>query len=62
MNKSRIEKNPEFCQRARDNLGVLDSDVQIQMRDREGNLRTINEEEREMQRAKARDTIAVHCD
>ena len=29
----KIEKNPEFCQRAQDNLAALDSNVIIQMRD-----------------------------
>ena len=55
-------KNPEFCQRARDNLDALDSGVQIQMRDKNGELRAITEDERAIQRRKATDTIAIHCE
>ena len=58
----KIEKNPEFCQRAMDNLEVIDSSVQIQMRDDSGDLRDLTEEEREVQRKKAEDTIAIHCE
>lgn len=61
-NETLIEKNPEFCQRAKDNLEALNSDVQIQMRDRNGELRAITDEEREIQKKKAMDTMAVHCE
>ena len=61
-NSTIIDKNPEFCQRARDNLDALDSGVQIQMRDKNGELRAITEDERAIQRRKATDTIAIHCE
>lgn len=61
-NRTIVEKNPEFCQRAQDNIDALDSGVQIQMRDKDGELRAITEDERAIQRQKAMDTMAVHCD
>lgn len=61
-NQTLVEKNPEFCQRAKDNLEALNTDVQIQMRDKNGELRAITDEEREIQKKKAMDTMAVHCE
>ena len=61
-NPTIVEKNSEFCQRARDNIEALDSGVQVQMRDKQGELRAITEDERAIQRQKAMDTIAVHCE
>ncbi len=61
-NQTLVEKNPEFCQRAKDNLEALNTDVQIQMRDKNGELRAITNEEREIQKKKAMDTMAVHCE
>lgn len=58
----KIEKNPEYCQRARENLAALDSKVRIQMRNEQGEVHYLTEEEREVQRQKALDTIAVHCE
>lgn len=60
-NSTLVEKNPEYCQRAKDNLEALNTDVQIQMRDKNGELRAITPEEREIQKQKAMDTMAVHC-
>lgn len=57
-----IEKNPEFCQRARENLATLNSAARIRMRDEQGNLRYINEDEKEEQRKRARETIELHCE
>jgi hypothetical protein len=60
--KSRIEKNPEYCQRARENLATLNSAARIRLRDNQGELRYISEEEKEEQRQEAREMIAVHCE
>lgn len=60
--KNRIEKNPEYCQRARENLETLNSAARIRLRDNQGELRYISEEEKEEQRREAREMIAVHCE
>ena len=57
-----VKKNPEQCQRARQNLETLDTKVNIQIRNDQGELRSLSEEEKEAQRKQAIDTIAVHCD
>ena len=59
---AKIEKNPEFCQRARDNLNTLDTVARIRLRNDQGELRYIDEAEKEEQRKRARETIAVHCE
>ena len=60
--QARIEKNPEYCERARDNLYLLNKVARIRLRDDQGEYRYIDEEEKEIQRQNAIDTIAVHCD
>ena len=61
-NKPRIEKNPEYCQRARDNLQTLDTTARIRLRNDQGEYRYIDEAEKEEQRDQARATIALHCE
>lgn len=57
-----IKKNPEYCKRAQENLETLNSAAKIRIRDEEnGEYRTLNAEEIEAQRTKAKDTMAVHC-
>lgn len=58
----KIEKNPEYCERAQENLAALDSKVRIQMRNEQGEVYFLTEEEREVQRQKALDSIAVNCE
>jgi hypothetical protein len=58
----KIERNPEYCQRAQENLAALDSKVRIQMRNEQGEVHFLTEEERNVQRQKALDTIKVHCE
>lgn len=60
--KKEAEKNPEYCQRARDNLATLDSAARIRLRNEQGELRYIDEEEKEEQRKRARETIELHCE
>lgn len=64
VNSSRpkIEKNPEYCQRARENLETLDLKVRIQMRNEQGEVHFLTEEERAAQREKALNAIEVYCD
>ncbi|MEM6900884.1 MAG: DUF4124 domain-containing protein [Pseudomonadota bacterium] len=58
-----VKKNPESCARARANIETLDSTARIRIRDKEtGELRFLSEEEKDVQRQKARDTIRVHCE
>ena len=57
-----VKKNAEQCKRARENLATLDTKVRIQIRNDQGELRPLSEEEKEIQRKQAIDTIAVHCD
>jgi hypothetical protein len=58
----KIEKNPEFCQRAQDNLAALDSNVRIQMRDEQGEVYFLTEEQRDVQRQKALNSIKANCE
>jgi len=57
-----IEKNPEYCQRARNNLATLDSAPRIRIRNDQGEFRYLSNEEKETERLKAVDAISVHCD
>ena len=57
-----VKKNPELCKRAQENLETLNTKVQIQVRNDQGELRTLGEEEKEEQRKRAMDTIKLHCD
>lgn len=58
-----ITRDPEICAQAQTNLKTLNTSARIRMRDRDtGEPRFISEEEREIQRQKAQDTINVHCD
>jgi hypothetical protein len=57
-----VEKNPEFCARARQNLETLDSSARIRLRDEQGEYRYLDEEEKQAQRQQALDTIEVHCE
>ncbi len=57
-----IEKNPEYCQRARDNLNTLSKNGRIRLRNDQGEYRYIDEEEKEMQRQNAADAIDAYCD
>jgi hypothetical protein len=59
---AKIEKNPEYCIRARENLQALDTFARIRLRNDQGEYHYIDEEEKEIQRQNAMDTIAVHCD
>jgi hypothetical protein len=57
-----IEKNPEYCKRAQENLYMLNKVARIRLRNDQGEYRYIDEEEKEIQRQNAIDTIAMHCD
>lgn len=57
-----IEKNPEYCARAQENLYMLDKVARIRIRNDQGEYRYIDEEEKEIQRQNAMDAIALHCE
>ncbi len=61
-NKPKIEKNPEYCQQARDNLQTLDTHARIRIPNEQGEYRYIDEAEKEEQRKLATETIAIHCE
>ena len=60
--KPKVEKNPEYCQRAQENLETLNMKVRIQMRNEQGEVYFLSEEERDVQRQKALDTIKINCE
>lgn len=60
--KPRIEKNPEFCQRAKDNLQTLNTTARIRMKNEAGEMAYIDEAEKDRQRKRAQDTIELHCE
>ncbi len=56
-----VVKNSVYCDQAKNNLETLDSKARVRIRDADGNIRFMTEEEKEAQRQKARDLISVHC-
>ena len=58
----KVEKNPEFCARGRDNLETLNAGVRIRMRNDQGEVVYLSEEDREVQRQRAQETIEMHCE
>ena len=57
-----VEKNPEFCERARENLQILDTKARVTIRNEQGEKHFLSAEEKAEQRQAALDTIAEHCD
>jgi len=58
----KIEKNPEYCQSARNNLLQIDNHGRIRMANEQGEVRYLTEEEKEAERQKAIELIKVYCD
>jgi hypothetical protein len=56
-----IEKNPALCDHARANLDTLNSKARVRIRDDDGAIRYLTPDEKDIQRQKAQDLIAVHC-
>jgi Domain of unknown function (DUF4124) len=57
-----VEKNPEYCARAKDNLLQIDSHGRVRLRDEQGEVRYLTEEEKQDQRDKALEAIKVYCE
>jgi hypothetical protein len=55
------EKNPQLCDHARANLDTLNSKARVRIRDDKGDIRYLTPDEKDVQRQKAQDLIAVHC-
>jgi hypothetical protein len=58
--QTQITKNPAYCDQAKANLDTLNSNARVRIREK-GQVRYLTDEERDIQRRKANDTIAVHC-
>ena len=60
--KEAAEKNSEFCARAKENLGTLDSAARVRVRDDDtGEFRFLTDEERNAEKAKAEKAVAEYC-
>jgi len=56
------QKNPEYCAAARNNLLQIDSHARIQLRDDQGEVRYLSEEEKAVEKQKALAAIKAFCD
>lgn len=57
-----IEKNPEYCAQARQNLSNLNTYARIRVKGPDGEYRYISEEEKVVQRQQAEQAIEDYCD
>ncbi|MEP5765079.1 MAG: DUF4124 domain-containing protein [Halieaceae bacterium] len=57
----KIEKDPALCDQAKANLDTLNSKARVRIRDPDGTIRYLTQEEKNVQRQKANDMITVHC-
>jgi len=55
-------RNPEICNIARKNLETLNTSNRVQIRDNQGDLKYLSDEEREVQRNEAEALIRQYCD
>ena len=60
--KQEIQKNPEYCDRARKNIQSLDTHARIRVRNEQGEYHWLSQEEKDAQREEAEAAISVHCD
>ena len=56
-----VEKDPALCDQAKANIDTLDSSARVRIRDADGGIRYLTEEEKDLQRHKANKLAAVHC-
>ena len=56
------KKNPEYCQRARDNLQTLEIATRVRIRDEQGEYRFLTEEEKAAQKKEAQEMISIYCE
>jgi hypothetical protein len=55
-------KNPEYCAIAQENLKQLDTSARIRLRNEQGEIRYLNEEEKAVERQKALSGIETFCE
>ena len=60
--KPKSQKNPEYCKRAQENLAALDTHARIRLRDENGDVRYLTEEEKAAEREKAVKGVEFYCD
>ncbi len=56
------EKNAEYCKRAQENLRTLNSKARIRMKDNQGEIYILTEEDKEEKRVEARSVIESACE
>lgn len=56
-----VERDPALCDQAKANIDTLNSKARVRIRDADGGIRYLSEEEKDAQRRKARDMMVVHC-
>jgi hypothetical protein len=56
------QKNPEFCATAKSNLTQLETHARIRLRDDNGEVRYLSEEEKAVEKQKAQDAIKAFCE
>ncbi len=59
--EERYEKNPELCALAKSNLETLESAARVRLRDENGEMAYLSEEQKADQVERARQMIKVHC-
>ena len=57
-----IEKNPEACSAAKQNLQTLNTYARVRMPDANGNYRYLNEDEKASEREQAQAAIDLNCE
>jgi len=57
-----IEKNPEYCAQAKNNLTQLDTRARIRLMGDDGKVRYLDEQERAVEREKALAAIEAYCE
>ena len=57
-----VEKNPEYCKRAQENLATLTTAARIRVRNDQGEYRFLDEEEKESRRQDAQAGISAYCE
>lgn len=57
-----VRKNPEICKIAQKNLETLNTFARVQVRDDQGDIQYLSDEEKEAQRNEAHTLIRQHCD
>ena len=61
VQRTEVKKDPALCDSAKANLDTLNSNARVRIRGSDGTIRYLTPEEKDVQRRKAQDLIAVHC-